>query len=55
MTRTSNEWWYFDIHNHDETVITGMLSPQSAIGACLVSGRRGHCPGSMYYTVQRVF
>jgi hypothetical protein len=26
------EWWYFDIHNHDGTVITGMLSPQSAIG-----------------------
>jgi hypothetical protein len=26
------EWWYFDIHNHDRTVITGMLSPQSAIG-----------------------
>jgi hypothetical protein len=19
------EWWYFDIHNHDRTVITGML------------------------------
>src|SRR5260221_2063141 len=26
------EWWYFDIHNHDGTVITGMLSPQTAIG-----------------------
>src|SRR6266403_1916589 len=26
------EWWYFDIHNHDGTVITGMLSPQSAMG-----------------------
>ena len=26
------EWWYFDIHNRDGTVITGMLSPQSAIG-----------------------
>ena len=26
------EWWYFDIHNHDGTVITGMLSPQSVIG-----------------------
>ena len=26
------EWWYFDIHNHDGTVITGMLSAQSAIG-----------------------
>src|SRR5260221_271284 len=26
------EWWYFDIHNHDGTVITGILSPQTAIG-----------------------
>src|SRR5260370_32066370 len=26
------EWWYFDIHNHDGTVITGILSPQSAMG-----------------------
>src|SRR5258708_22264255 len=26
------EWWYFDIHNHDGTVITGTLSPQSADG-----------------------
>src|SRR5258708_6760536 len=26
------EWWYFDIHNHDGMVITGMLSPQTAIG-----------------------
>src|SRR5260370_24210784 len=25
------EWWYFDIHNHDGTVITGILSPQSAM------------------------
>jgi hypothetical protein len=31
------EWWYFDIHNHDEMIVTGMLSPQTAIGACLVS------------------
>jgi hypothetical protein len=26
------EWWYFDIHNHDGTIVTGMLSPQTAIG-----------------------
>jgi hypothetical protein len=26
------EWWYFDIHKHDGSVITGILSPQSAIG-----------------------
>src|SRR5258707_951272 len=26
------EWWYFDIHNHDGTVITGILSAQSAMG-----------------------
>ncbi len=26
------EWWYFDIHNHDGTIITGNLSPQSAMG-----------------------
>src|SRR5258708_2587579 len=26
------EWWYFDIHNHDGTVITGRLSPQTTMG-----------------------
>src|SRR6266404_5400350 len=26
------EWWYFDIHNHDRTVITGRLSPQTTMG-----------------------
>src|SRR5258708_20932724 len=26
------EWWYFDIHNHDGTIVTGMLSPQTPIG-----------------------
>ena len=26
------EWWYFDIHNHDGTIVTGMLSPQTAVG-----------------------
>src|SRR5260370_2600751 len=26
------EWWYFDIHNHDGTVITGMLSTQATLG-----------------------
>src|SRR5712692_4067750 len=26
------EWWYFDIHNHDGTIITGNLSLQTAYG-----------------------
>jgi len=26
------EWWYFDIHNHDGTIITGLLSLQTTIG-----------------------
>ena len=26
------EWWYFDIHNHDGTIVTGILSPQTAMG-----------------------
>ena len=35
------EWWYFDIHNHDGMIVTGMLSPQTAIGRsawCSASG-----------------
>src|SRR5260370_42490545 len=23
------EWWYFDIHNHDGTIITGIFGPQT--------------------------
>jgi hypothetical protein len=26
------EWWYFDIHNRDGTIVTGMLSSQTAVG-----------------------
>jgi hypothetical protein len=26
------EWWYFDIHNHDGTIITGDISLQTTIG-----------------------
>jgi hypothetical protein len=26
------EWWYFDIHNHDGTIITGALSLQTTMG-----------------------
>jgi hypothetical protein len=32
------EWWYFDIHNHDGTIVTGMLSPCGSI-AIEVPGR----------------
>src|SRR5260370_5004939 len=26
------EWWYFDIHNHDGTIITGTISLQTTFG-----------------------
>src|SRR3989442_4352864 len=26
------EWWYFDIHNHDGTIITGTLALQTSMG-----------------------
>src|SRR5260370_4004074 len=26
------EWWYFDIYNHDGTIIAGTLAPQTGLG-----------------------
>src|SRR5260370_14843758 len=26
------EWWYFDIHNHDGTIVTGFLSTVTTLG-----------------------
>jgi hypothetical protein len=32
------EWWYFDIHNHDGTIVNGSLTPQGTIGFTRRSG-----------------
>jgi hypothetical protein len=32
------EWWYFDIHNHDGSVVNGTLTPQSGLGFTRRSG-----------------
>src|SRR5258708_17586647 len=32
------EWWYFDIYNHDGTIIAGTLAPQTGVGRVRRSG-----------------
>src|SRR5450631_317099 len=32
------EWWYFDIHNHDGSVVNGTLTPQGGLGFTRRSG-----------------
>jgi hypothetical protein len=39
------EWWYFDIHNHDGTIVTGMLSIQKYLTSIGSNG--------VYYTRRR--